>query len=122
VCWRQPTNAVVTLPDTDKWESVGPYHHPAAKACSLLRGGDRRFRWGWIGGPKFAELLFFLLGLFLKVPLTFFELIVWFWQFVILLRVEVMVRQIQNLSAKRDRRHALVHKGNDFPALSPGSR
>src|ERR1700722_10434937 len=44
-------------------------------------------RWRWIGGLELAEPLFFLLGLLFKVSLPLFELIVWFWQFVILLQV-----------------------------------
>jgi hypothetical protein len=46
-----------------------------------------RRRHGWIGLLELALLLLFLLGLFFHVSLPLFELIVWFWQFVILFLV-----------------------------------
>jgi hypothetical protein len=51
--------------------------------CSLGLRSRRR----WIRGLKLAALLFFFLGLLFYVSLPLFELIVWFWQFVILLLV-----------------------------------
>jgi hypothetical protein len=50
----------------------------------LLRFRRRR---GWIGLLELALLLLFLLGLLFQVSFPLFELIVWFWQFVILFLV-----------------------------------
>ena len=50
----------------------------------LLRLRRRR---SWIGGLELTKLLFGLLGLLFHVSLPLLELIVWFWQFSILLVV-----------------------------------
>jgi|ERR1700722_1216238 hypothetical protein len=46
-----------------------------------------RRRHGWIGLLELALLLLFLLSFFFQVSFPLFELIVWFWQFVILFLV-----------------------------------
>jgi hypothetical protein len=58
-------------------------------AATVLRLDLLRFRrrHGWIGLLELALLLLFLLGLFFQVSFPLFELIVWFWQFVILFLV-----------------------------------
>jgi hypothetical protein len=58
-----------------------------ASAATLLSKTDLlRFRWRRrrIRLLELALFLLFLLGLFFHVSLALFELIVWFWQFVIL--------------------------------------